>query len=246
MLGLKLLGITGAFRGKSSQSLPLNRQGLVFLGYLAVGRGRCVPRDKMAEDLWPDAGGCDSQHQLSAALFRVRQAIEPAGRDLISSGPSGELCLDRKRVTVDAEQFRDKMTAALQGDDKGRADADSLRDAIDSYDGRFMDGIEAGWVRLEREELSRLYVRGLIELMNLHKAQDRTDDALECGMRALKEDPFKEAVVRDVMQIHVESGEPAEARRVFTTFSVRLAEEMEIAPSSETIELNRRLAGGVQ
>lgn len=243
MLGLKLLGITGAFRGSASKSLPLNRQGLVFLGYLAVGRGRCVPRDKMAEDLWPDAGGCDSQHQLSAALFRVRQAIEPAGRDLISSGPSGELCLDRKRVTVDAEEFRDKMMSALQGDDKGRADADALCDAIDSYDGPFMDGIDAGWVRMEREELSRLYIRGMTELMQLHKSAGRIDDALECGMSALKEDPFKESVVRDVMQIYAESGEPAEARRVFAAFSVRLAEEMEIAPSPETIELNRQLGG---
>ena len=53
---------------------------------LAVGDGRPVSVERLAEDLWEDGGPADAANAIQALVSRLRGA---AGRDVVEYGPGG-------------------------------------------------------------------------------------------------------------------------------------------------------------
>src|SRR5439155_23312711 len=99
MWHVELLGGLRAVSGDTAASHFETRKAASLLAYLACRRGRAVPRETLAEMLWPDEDVDATRDRLRQALAAIRRAIEPVGVERGSI-----LLADRSDITLDAQK----------------------------------------------------------------------------------------------------------------------------------------------
>ena len=224
------------------------RQGRLALVYLVSERERAVTQSELAELLWPESLPPSWPVALSAVISKLRQKL-------------GSIGLDRDQIIANAfrcYQFRPPADAWI--------DLEAAADALHEAEGAllanqpegaygpaliattiarrpFLVGEEASWVQTRRAKLRDVLVRALdcrVEALlwngELALAQDQARAAVEL-------EPFRESGYRRLMQVLVKKGDRAEAVRVYNECRRLLAEELGVAPSTETESLRRALTG---
>src|SRR5690348_17993513 len=84
----------GSFGGRLARRL---------LRLLALRRGTLVPKDLIADALWPDNPPVDPAGNIEVLVSRIRRAL--GDRALVRAGPGGYVLADGDRCWVDAEAF---------------------------------------------------------------------------------------------------------------------------------------------
>ena len=115
----------GSFGGRLARRL---------LRLLALRRGTLVPKDLIADVLWPDDPPADPAGNIEVLVSRLRRAM--GDRALIRMGPGGYVLADGGRCRVDAEEFLAAVQAgrAALAARPGEALA-SFRTALDIWRG---------------------------------------------------------------------------------------------------------------
>ena len=224
------------------------RQGRLALVYLVAERERAVTQSELAELLWSDSLPPSWPVALSAVISKLRQKLATLG-------------LDRERIIANAfrcYQFRPPAEVWI--------DIEAAADAVHEAEGAvlanhpeaaygpsliattiarrpFLVGEDASWVMTRRGRLRDILVRALdcrVEALlwngELALAQDQARAAVEL-------EPFRESGYRRLMQVLVKKGDRAEAVRVYNDCRRLLADELGVAPSTETESLRRALIG---
>lgn len=216
------------------------RQGRLTFACLAVERRRAVPRDELAEVVWP-AGpppSCDSA--LSAIVSKLRALLAETaleGRQVLASGLGCYQLHLPDDVWVDLEVAQDSLhraeTCLRHGDDleNGRNLADVASHILRRP---FLPGDEGPWVDQMRENLRGLEVRADDCLSALWLAAGDHDMAVVVAERAVATDPLRESSWRHLMRGHAAAGNRVEALRAYGRCRSFLAEELGINPSPET------------
>lgn len=216
------------------------RQGRLVFTYLAVDRRRAVPRDELADVLWPDGPPPSWDVALSALVSKVRVLLARAGLDGSLALPGALGCYQLRLpddAWVDLEVARDALhkaeTGLKQGDDvvaaRGFAD-------IASHITRrpFLPGDEGPWVDQMRGNLRGLEVRSHDCLSALWLAVGDSAMAVTVAERAIEVDPLRESSWRHLMRGHEAAGNRVEALRAYERCRTLLADELGISPSPDT------------
>jgi DNA-binding SARP family transcriptional activator len=233
------------------------------VAHLALHRLRSVPREQLAEALWPDAPAAASRNRFDVTLNAARRALEPEagarGPFRILVGEAGVCRLAAEGVTVDVEEFErrarecEPLLARATRSPWGAAQAPpraeaarsfaALERALEAWGGELLPGIrDAEWVETERARLAARHRRLALGLGGLALVLDRPERAVECATRVLAEDPLEEEALRLAMRALARRGEGARAQAVYREFSARLARELDATPSPETVALAGELA----
>jgi len=224
------------------------RQGRLALVYLVAERERAVTQSELAELLWSDSLPPSWPVALSAVISKLRQKLATLG-------------LDRERIIANAfrcYQFRPPADTWI--------DLEAAAHAVHEAEGAvlanqpqaaygpsliattiarrpFLVGEDAAWVVTRRERIREILVRALdcrVEALlwngEFALAQDQARVAVEL-------EPFRESGYRRLMQVLVKKGDRAEAVRVYNECRRLLADELGVAPSTETESLRRALIG---
>jgi tetratricopeptide (TPR) repeat protein len=120
-------------------------------------------------------------------------------------------------------------------------------DALALYRGDFLDGFFVRnasdfdqWALAERARLRTLATRGAAALtVALHRA-DRVPEAVSAAERALELAPYDEGLFRALVRLLIVAENPARAEAVAQGFIERLAIDLAISPSGETMQLVRK------
>lgn len=200
-------------------------------------------RLKIIALLWPDASESQGRGCLNTELWRLRSLLRelavPAdeilqtNRDFISFLPG-------ESVVIDFEQFKMLLNLAAAAPDS-ETEETILGKAMALYKGDFCEDIFSDWCVIERERLSRLYLKILGQLMGNALVRQAYEEALCYGETILKLDPLREEVHRALMLCHVNLGSFSEAARQFHLCAQILWEELHILPLPETVALFDRL-----
>src|SRR5687768_4976530 len=140
MLHISLLG---QFDLRLPDGAPLrlpSRPAQGLLAYLVLGRAAAHRRERLAGVLGPDATEANARGYLRQALWRVRRALAPAGRDYLLS--------DDLTIQFDTSAPFSLDVAVLEGADESLA---GLRSAAEAYRGELLPGFYADWAVAERE-----------------------------------------------------------------------------------------------
>jgi DNA-binding SARP family transcriptional activator len=98
------------------------------------------------------------------------------------------------------------------------------------------------WVVEERERLAELRMLALeLAADELIVAGSYRDAAL-VAKAAVRADPLRESATRLLIRLHLATGNPGEAVRVYRSFTARLSHDLELAPSPQLVELVGSLA----
>src|SRR6266566_3217710 len=221
LLRLAVLGTPEVYHDGNRLTFSL-RKALALLLYLAVD-GDMHLRSKLAAFLWPDSEPHDARTALRNSIALLRSLLEdpsasPAPHPhVLSASPSPE-----QRATLVAH----------------------LQRALALVRGPFLDGF---WLREEspfdewhqqQQHYWQVRLHWLFDrLSSLHEAAGEHELAIATLTRWLALDPLPEEIYRRLMRVQLAQGELSSALQVYASCRVRLAEELQVKPSAETIAL---------
>ena len=102
---------------------------------------------------------------------------------------------------------------------------------------------DADWIREIRHELDALYLRALECYTHACLGVGGTELAAaeRAGRELISRAPYRENGYRYLMRVLAQTGNPAEALRIYEQLRGRLRDELGIAPSTGTLKLHAQL-----
>src|SRR5258708_11881945 len=252
LLRLAVLGPPEVYHDGGRLTFAL-RKAQALLLYLAV-EGGLHPRSKLATLLWPDSEASDARRTLRNALGLLRSLL--AGSDsahaqhthllsqgeLIGLNPQAPLELDLavvQQAYTAAQRF-----ATLPSEPQRAALVTQFQQALALVRGPFLDGFwlreETGFDAWVQQEQQQWQVRLLLicdRLSAWQEAGGELEQARATLTRWLALDPLQEEVYRRLMRTHQVLGDATAALQVYATLRARLAEELQVKPSADTVAL---------
>jgi DNA-binding SARP family transcriptional activator len=221
---LRLIGSFELSRGGATARLPLMAQRLAAL--LAV-RDETVDRSRAAGILSPDVEHHHALANLRTALWRLRgttyRIVQPVG---------GSLRL-APNVSVDVRESDCLARRVLSGD-IGRDEAMAAASALS---GDLLPDWDDEWLVFDRERFRELRLHALERLCGQLTASGDHAEAVECGLLAIEAEPLRESAHRALMRAYISEGNHAQAVQHLRLLERQLWQELEVAPSQETIDL---------
>ncbi|HEX3236540.1 MAG TPA: BTAD domain-containing putative transcriptional regulator [Gemmatimonadales bacterium] len=244
MIQLRLLGsvaLTGP-AGEEPSGVLRQPKGLALLAYLAVASPRGYHRrDTLLALFWPER---DMEHARAALrhwLYTLRRAL---GEGVILSRGDEEVGLAPDRFWCDAAAFEDAAAA-------GRPE-----EASDLYQGDLLAGFHLSdapeferWLEEARARFRDRATQAAWSLAGDNDGSARLPVAVRWARRGLALAPYDESGVRRLMALLDRKGDRAQAVREYEQFARRLAVDLELEPSTETVALAeaiRRRQGGAR
>jgi DNA-binding SARP family transcriptional activator/predicted ATPase len=221
-------------RGGLVSALPVRAQAIV--AYLAA-TGNPVPRDKVAEIIWPSRAEEQARQSLRQAIFAVRQALGDFSDTTLIADP-GMSTLSLRNVSIDFSVLAECPPSA---------DRKMLEHVTSIFRGEFLADFPPiseefdEWCRNERTRTTSLATDFLRQLAAVQAKDGDHDEAIVTLRRLLGFDPFREDGHRLLMEVYARGGRKAEAIRHYETFALSLRRHLDTVPDTETTALAKKL-----
>ena len=224
----------------SGAVLPLGRSAMGLLAWLALYATTPMPREVVAEALWPECDQDRARSRLSTALWRLRSGLAAAERGVLHGCSDGCLGLTpAAAATVDTRQFESAAHGYLTAsDDSGWSAVAGPRAR-----GIAMAGWYPIWALSAQVRLEDLRERCLAARLERLVGADQYEHAVDTANALLALDPLAEEVHRALMILHFKAGRPGMALRQYNRCRAALHEELGVPPSVETDAVRTRVIG---
>ena len=232
------------FQGKAQQKPIHLLKALIALG------GRDVPREKLADALWPEVDGDRALQSLAVTVRRLRHLLGNEGAVLVSEGRvtlSNQVCwVDCwafKRIFARAERARQGIPEA----GAARSSTSLFEKALGLYRGEFLEEEkDCPWAVALRERLRGKFLRCVREAGHSREAAGEWDAALSCYRKGMEADDLHEEFHRRIMLCLHRLGRRNEAEAAYQRCRRTLRASLNVPPSPETEAVLKsiREAGG--
>ncbi len=245
-LQITLFGHVSVVHPNAPAPLKLSRGMQALLAYLLLHQ-HLIPRDVLMDVFWVDASPDRARSNLTTALWRLRQALEPEdiphGTYLITSN-TGEVgfnwnsghWLDTKAFEQHINPLLRKPVAALNDEYLREIEA-----VLALYRGELLEGVYDDWALRERERFRSLHLNCLTRLMECYASRNDFEQSIALAHEILRWDPVREEIHRTLMRIYWESGQRTLALRQYAKCRDLLAQELDIPPLEETQHLYQQI-----
>ena len=216
---------------------------------LLTERSRWLPREQIADRLWPQLSPEAAARDFKVALNALNKAIEPGHSSeapfsfLAREGTSYQLRPEAD-LWVDSTEFERECEAGMrliESGDTGEG-VEHLQAAMRLYRGDYLpDALYEDWASDERERLLSLFLRAADRLAEAYVQSAHYDGALEVCQRILARDPCWERAYRMMMVSHARQGNRSLATRTYQRCVDALREELGAEPSPATTGLYRQV-----
>ncbi len=210
------------------------------LAYLTLERQRVVPRDELAEALWPDGESPESRNvSLSAVVSKLRAQLERAGLSRGDSVSSAFGCY-QLRLPGDAWVDLEVALANLHEAEGALLLGDPRRGYVPALVAStilrrpFLPGLDAPWAQRRRATLKAALLRALDAMIRCLESNGELALAVKNAEEAVELDPLREEGYRHLMRLHLGAGNRAAALEAFHRCRTHLVEELGVGPSEKT------------
>ncbi len=220
---------------------------------LLTRHGKPLQREEITEKLWPALSPEAAQRDFKVALNALNKVLEPNREAdapfayILRQGTSYFIRPDAD-MAIDANQFEKECEAGLRMSDaiSHQPTAIShLQSAMRLYSGDFLpDAIYEDWASEERERLLALYLRAADKLAGVLIDRAQYDEGLEVCQKILARDACWERAYRLMMTAYSKQGNRPQALKTYQRCVEMLKSELDVAPSSATVELYEEIAKG--
>ncbi len=224
---LRLFGSLRCSASGEPRSLAFLPRVAALLTLVAASSPEPMTRDALAFTLWPDDAEIDALTKLRRHMYSARRAFGNGADPLL--GTKLHVAFNRDAVWCDVSAFESARKA-------GDFDA-----AVALYSGPLLAGSLDDIVIAERERLQSHFMRMADELLRRARKGGEDDRAFELAARMHDIDPWREDLVRTLMELRAASGDRPGALSLYDRFTKRLTDDMGVAPAVETSALADRL-----
>jgi DNA-binding SARP family transcriptional activator len=236
---LKLMGPVGlAMRDDAGEAteVALSRTSQALLALLAFNaEGAAMPRETVAETLWPEAPPEKSRGRLNTALWRLRGAIGEAGGEGPLSDAGQRLSLAPPAVMqVDIHDLARRTRALPEAavESWRPEDVVALEAAIGVRRGSFIDGVEGEWTYAARQSCAEIYEAALEALVRFHRHRGQIDRSIDAARRLVRQDPYREDIQAVLVELYARKGQRGRAIAHYASCRDLLKGELGIAPGA--------------
>ncbi|GAA3688889.1 hypothetical protein GCM10023081_27810 [Arthrobacter ginkgonis] len=226
---------------------------LQLLACLALRPGTEVPRQHLAELLWPDSAEPQALTNLRRELHTLRGLLGGGTAEDGWTGLHGNAGLHGGRATlcwteapgqsVDVALFRTEHDAAFRepaaAPEAFLAHADA---ALEAYQGDLLPGDATDWVEREREMLRSECVQLCDRSVAACRSASRPARAAELARRRIRLEPFEESGYRALMVLQAEAGDRGAALATFHRCARTLRHGLGVGPDPATLALRESIA----
>ena len=222
------------------------RQGRVAFARLVDHRDHPLPREELAETLWPGTIPRAWAVSLSAIISKLRVTLGRAGLDRDGVIATAFGCY-QLRLPIDAWIDLEAAESALhyaEGEVASGRAAGAYGNALVALTilrRPFLPGADGPWAEARRETHRAQLVRALECMIPCLEAFDENALAVRNAEELVALEPFRESGYRHLMRLHAARGDRAEALRVYEVIRSRLIDELGVGPSAETEALQLAL-----
>jgi DNA-binding SARP family transcriptional activator len=214
------------------QALSIGRRQTRALLYCLAAKQHPVAREELCFGFWPDRAEAQAHRQLSHLISHLRAALPDP--ELVQS-VNDTIELDWQRVWCDASALR-AACSWLEPEN-----ARELEQAVHHYRGPFLSGFSLTaapefelWVSEQRTLHERLYLDALRVLVRLGATGMEYDRAIKYARMYLQVDEMAEDIHRELMVLHVMSGDRPAAIQQYKRCADILKRELGVEPLPET------------
>ncbi len=230
MLEIRVLGgLEVELDGRPVQ-LPADARARELLGWLVVAEGLHA-RSTLAGRLRPEVGEESARKTLRDAVYELRRALGPEGREAIVA-TRDQVGLEPALVRADLWEFR------------RHAAAGELAAAAEGRMGELLAGMDADWVLRARDEHAAELGHALASLAEQAEAAGDLDGAVRWTRRRLEIEPLAEEAHRDLIRRLARAGDRPAALTAATALAERLRRELGVPPAPETRALVEEVRRG--
>jgi predicted ATPase/DNA-binding SARP family transcriptional activator len=252
LLHLAVLGSPEVFHDGTRLTFSL-RKAQALLLYLAV-EGGMHPRSKLAALLWPDSEPHDARTALRNAIGLLRRLLADddsapsqhshllSEHELLGLDLHAPLELDLDVVQQAYQQAQ--LHPTIPPEPQRASLVAQWQYALSLVRGPFLDGFWLGEQALFDEWLEQQQHQWQVRLQLLcdrlsswQEVAGELEQARATLIRWLALDPLQEEAYRRLMRVQLALGDASAALQVYATCRARLAEELQVEPSPETIAL---------
>ncbi len=196
-----------------------------------------VNRDTLADQLFPDLGFEESQHQLDNLVSSLRKILEPhlarRQKSRYLDAKDRQIRLNTEALTIDLVDFE----AAY------RADTSELMEtALGFYRGELLsDAVCLEFFEFERHRFRTMAITMLTRLAKLAWDSDHFAAARDHLTQLLTLDPTHEAAHCDMMRLYIHFGQRDLLKSQYQQLQQILRQELDTTPTTEAQRLSRAL-----
>ena len=221
--------------GRSLESILQQPKRFALLAYLAVSTPSGFRRrEALMALLWPELDEEHARAALRKALFTLRQEL---GEHAIVGRGDDEIRVAHDVVWCDAVAFGDALRSG------------HLEEALAHYRGDLLPGFHvtdasaelSHWLDDERTNLRGQAAGAAWRLAEQREHERDVLGAREWVLRAAQLEPFDESACRRLIATLDRLGDRSAAIRAYEAFKSRLWDQLELAPSPETVALVQSL-----
>ena len=217
----------------------------LLLAYMLCNRSNAISSDAYFSVLNSKAGEepLDPVGNLKALLYRARTLLDKlydgAGHQMIIRRGGSYGWNSEFETVLDTEEFEALCRQAAGCDDTSEQLL-LLTKAIDLYDGDFIPKLSSEvWVIPVSTYYHRLYLEAVEKALSIHISSNNWDAASDICQKALKIEPYSEALYQNLMQCKIALGDKAAAQTIYEDMSELLFSTFGVMPSDKSRALYR-------
>ncbi|MBI9050539.1 MAG: hypothetical protein JEZ00_14045 [Anaerolineaceae bacterium] len=232
-LQIRCLGSFDVWRGKE-QIDPKDwqrKKARELLQLLLNNREKWMPREKIADQLFPHMDGDTAAQHLKVTFNALNKAIEPDRSPgkvpfFIIRRDNSYRLNPAAKIRLDVDDF-----SVLSVSDE----IDDMKEALSIYQGDYLNEVLDDYkINEMREHLRETYLATAMKLSNKYIDLDQWEEAVKICHDILTIDRCNEPAFRMLMNYHTARGNRANVQAVYQRCCSTLREELDVEPSSET------------
>ena len=200
---------------------------------LLLGRGRAVPKDRIAEDLWGEHQPRSAPAAIETYVSLLRRTV---GRQVIGT-ETGGYRVRADELAVDLDRFDALLQTAASTVGETRRSA--LQAALDlGADDLLADEPYAEWAQGPREHHRARRTQAQVDFAECCLHLGELTEAVRAAEDVLSAEPTNERAARAAMSGHHRLGDTDAASRVYLRCRAALADVLGVDPSAHTASVH--------
>jgi predicted ATPase/DNA-binding SARP family transcriptional activator/DNA-binding CsgD family transcriptional regulator len=210
---------------------------------IALAPNHRMHRERIMDLLWPHMDKKAAANSLSQALHAARRTLDPGlgATSLYLASHGGQLVLcPGGQLWVDVNAFEEAAATACR-----TREPSAYRAALDLYAGELLPGdLYEDWTEARREGLRQILVSLLVDLSALYEQRGEYDAAIGALQKAVAEEPTREEMHRNLMRLHLLSGQRGAALTQYEQLKEILSRELDAEPETQSRLLREEIRSG--
>ncbi|BFT69535.1 response regulator [Paenibacillus sp. P36] len=211
------------------------------MAYLVHHRNTLITKEKILEDIWPNANLEQVTAFLHTCIYSIRKKIASAGDNYKLEFHNNCYRLEIRGVECDAAGF-ERVTGGemvITPDSIGE-----FEKIANLYKGNYMEEDGFAWAQEAQEKYKSDYIELMRRMSDYYLSVKEFRAAAKCLQSALRHNPYLDDVNERVLLVYAKSGDRLSMMRHYERFTKLLQDELGTLPLKSTVRLFSELYSG--